>query len=98
MITQPAMPAPILTLNGIMVSGDQNASTKAAAMNISAAPYMMRTAGRAASTSAARRERLAGAITAMPSLRPAAPASTIAVSSSDECPETHDQAEQLKPA
>ena len=71
--------------------GDQNASTNAAAKNMIAAPYMMRTAGRAAAISAALRLRLPGAITAMPSLKPAAPESTMASSSSEEWPATNDQ-------
>ena len=44
---------------------------KAAIRKSTAAPYITRTAGFAAATSAALRERLPGAITARPSLKPA---------------------------
>ena len=47
-MAHPARPTAIFRLKGISVSGDQNASTNAAAKNMSAAPYMMRTAGFAA--------------------------------------------------
>jgi hypothetical protein len=66
------------------VCGDQKASTNAANRNSIAAPYITRTAGLAAATSAALRERSPGAMTANPRRRPAAPESTIAISSNDE--------------
>ena len=88
----PRAPTAIFASKGTSVSGDQNASTNAAAKNMTAAPYMMRTAGFAAAISAA----LAAAVAGRDRPRgrgcsPAAPESTMASSSSDEWPATNDQ-------
>src|SRR5471030_2369329 len=87
---QAASPAAIFTPNG-SVSGDQKASTNAAAVNIAAAPYIIMTAGFVASTSARLRVIWPGDMTARPNRIPAAPESTIAVSSSAEWPAMNDQ-------
>jgi hypothetical protein len=57
----------------------------------------MRTAGFAASTSAALREKVAGRNQREPEAQPEAPASTIAMSSKEECPATNDQKVGEKP-
>src|SRR6185295_3836523 len=93
-----AMPTAYLIDAGKIVSGDQNPSMKAAMVNISAAPYMILTAGLAASINAALRERNPGTTTEMPSFRPAAPESMIAVSSIALWPDTKDQNDWLKSA
>src|SRR5258706_2065944 len=92
-MTQPTV---YFTEAGKAVSGDQKPSMNAAIRNIAAAPYINLIAGLAACTSACVRERKPGAMTALPSFRPAAPESTMALSSIALCPDTKDQNGSLK--
>src|SRR5258706_1650800 len=92
-MTQPTV---YFTEAGKAVSGDQKPSMNAAIRNIAAAPYINLIAGLAACTSACVRERKPGAMTALPRFRPAAPESTMALSSIVLWPVTKDLNGSLK--